>query len=203
MIINLLNPVVSGVLSEDVSDRDIIDRYLETQDGSYFSIIYDRYSRLVYAKCLSMLKNEVAAEDAVQEIFIKVMLKLSSYTGDAKFSTWMYAITYNYCIDVIRKTQRKKTIDVEDIGVLEASMIHEPDDARILEVDIKRLKYVLERIPRKDKAILMMKYLEEFSIKEIAEIMEKSESAVKMQIFRAKEKFLKKYEEAYSHNKNS
>ena len=203
MIINLLNPVVSGVLSEDVSDRDIIDRYLETQDGSYFSIIYDRYSRLVYAKCLSMLKNEVAAEDAVQEIFIKVMLKLSSYTGDAKFSTWMYAITYNYCIDVIRKTQRKKAIDVEDIGVLEASMIHEPDDARILEVDIKRLKYVLERIPRKDKAILMMKYLEEFSIKEIAEIMEKSESAVKMQIFRAKEKFLKKHEEAYSHNKNS
>ena len=203
MIINLLNPVVSGVLSEDVSDRDIIDRYLETQDGSYFSIIYDRYSRLVYAKCLSMLKNEVAAEDAVQEIFIKVMLKISSYTGDAKFSTWMYAITYNYCIDVIRKTQRKKTIDVEDIGVLEASMIPEPDVACILEVDIKRLKYVLERIPRKDKAILMMKYLEEFSIKEIAEIMEKSESAVKMQILRAKEKFLKKYEEAYSHNKNS
>lgn len=198
MIINLLNPVVSGVLKEDVSDRDIIDRYLETQDGSYFSIIYDRYSRLVYAKSLSMLKNEAAAEDAVQEIFIKVMLKLSSYTGDAKFSTWMYAITYNYCIDVIRKTQRKKAIDVEDIDVLEASMIPEPDDARILEVDIKRLKYILERIPRKDKAILMMKYLEEFSIKEIAEIMEKSESAVKMQILRAKEKFLNKYEEAYS-----
>lgn len=198
MIINLLNPVVSGVLKEDVSDRDIIDRYLETQDGSYFSIIYDRYSRLVYAKSLSMLKNEAAAEDAVQEIFIKVMLKLSSYTGDAKFSTWMYAITYNYCIDVIRKTQRKKAIDVEDIGVLEASMIPEADDARILEVDIKRLKYILERIPRKDKAILMMKYLEEFSIKEIAEIMEKSESAVKMQILRAKEKFLNKYEEAYS-----
>lgn len=198
MIINLLNPIVSGVLKEDVSDRDIIDRYLETQDGSYFSIIYDRYSRLVYAKSLSMLKNEAAAEDAVQEIFIKVMLKLSSYTGDAKFSTWMYAITYNYCIDVIRKTQRKKAIDVEDIGVLEASMIPEADDARILEVDIKRLKYILERIPRKDKAILMMKYLEEFSIKEIAEIMEKSESAVKMQILRAKEKFLNKYEEAYS-----
>ena len=198
MIINLLNPVVSGVLKEDVSDRDIIDRYLETQDGSYFSIIYDRYSRLVYAKSLSMLKNEAAAEDAVQEIFIKVMLKLSSYTGDAKFSTWMYAITYNYCIDIIRKTQRKKAIDVEDIDVLEASMIPEPDDARILEVDIKRLKYILERIPRKDKAILMMKYLEEFSIKEIAEIMEKSESAVKMQILRAKEKFLNKYEEAYS-----
>lgn len=203
MIINLLNPVVSGVLKEDVSDRDIIDRYLETQDGSYFSIIYDRYSRLVYAKSLSMLKNEAAAEDAVQEIFIKVMLKLSSYTGDAKFSTWMYAITYNYCIDVIRKTQRKKAIDVEDIGVLEASMIPEADDARILEVDIKRLKYILERIPRKDKAILMMKYLEEFSIKEIAEIMEKSESAVKMQILRAKEKFLNKYEEAFSHNKKS
>ena len=199
MIINLLNPIVSGVLKEDVSDRDIVDRYLETQDGSYFSIIYDRYSRLVYAKSLSMLKNEAAAEDAVQEIFIKVMLKLSSYTGEAKFSTWMYAITYNYCIDIIRKTQRKKAIDVEDIDVLEASMIPEPDDARILEVDIKRLKYILERIPRKDKAILMMKYLEEFSIKEIAEIMEKSESAVKMQILRAKEKFLNKYEEAFSH----
>lgn len=197
MIINLLDPILTGSIKDSMSDEQVIEKYLATQNGCYFSVLYERYSKKVYGKCLSMLKSQASAEDAVQEIFLKVMLNLSKFSGKSKFSTWLYSITYNFCIDKIRKNKRNLGVLVEDINEYGKDLEDEIDDSRLLEVNIKRLKSVLNLIPEGDKAILLMKYLEEFSIKEICDIVEKSESAVKMQIKRAKEKFMRQYDEIY------
>lgn len=197
LIINLLDPVLTGNLKETMSDHEVIELYLNTQNGSYFSVIYERYSKKVYGKCLSMLKSQPAAEDAVQEIFLKVMLNLSKFSGKSKFSTWLYSITYNFCIDKIRKQKRSVGVLVDDINEYGKEIVDDVDDSRILELNITRLKNILDLIPEGDKAILLMKYLEEFSIKEICDIVDKSESAVKMQIKRAKEKFVRQYDEVY------
>jgi len=197
LIINLLNPVISGATSKSISDEEAIEAYLETQNASYFNILYDRYSKKVFGKCYSLLKSEAKAEDAAQEIFVKVLLNLSKFTGRSKFSTWLYSITYNYCIDTIRKNKKNVGVLVDDIGRYGEEVEDDIDDSEIMETNVLRLKEVLNILPAGDKAILLMKYQDEFSIKEICSIIDKSESAVKMKIKRAKEKFIKTYKELY------
>ncbi|MDF1695497.1 MAG: RNA polymerase sigma factor [Saprospiraceae bacterium] len=198
MIINLLNPVISGAASKSISDEEAIEAYLETQNTNYFNILYDRYSRKVFGKCYSLLKSEARAEDAAQEIFVKVLLNLSKFSGKSKFSTWLYSITYNFCIDTIRKSKKNIGVLVDDIGRYGDVVEDEIEDSEIIETNVYRLKEVLNILPSGDKAILLMKYQDEFSIKEICKIIDKSESAVKMKIKRAKEKFLRKYKELYT-----
>lgn len=197
MIINLLNPVISGAASKSISDEEVIEAYLETQNSNYFNILYDRYSKKVFGKCYSLLKSEAKAEDAAQEIFVKVLLNLSKFSGKSKFSTWLYSITYNFCIDVIRKNKKNVGVLVDDMGIYGEKVVDEIEDSELLEKNVFRLKEVLNILPAGDKAILLMKYQDEFSIKEICSIIDKSESAVKMKIKRAKEKFIRTYKELY------
>ena len=177
---------------------EVIEAYLDTQNSNYFNILYDRYSEKVFGKCFSLLKSEAKAEDAAQEIFVKVLLNLSKFSGRSKFSTWLYSITYNYCIDAIRKNKKNVGVLVDDISIFGEKVEDDIEDAEIMETNVYRLKEVLNTMPSGDKAILLMKYQEEFSIKEICGIIDKSESAVKMKIKRAKEKFLRTYKELYA-----
>ena len=180
-----------------MSDEEALEQYLLTQNVNYFNLLYDRYTNKVYSKCISMLKESELAEDATQEIFVKVLLSISKFSGKSKFSTWLYSVTYNYCIDIIRKGKKEiivslednTKLDLEDDGIL---------DAEIMETNVFRLKQVLGLMNVEDKSILMMKYQDDLSIKEICDVMEKTESAVKMKILRAKERFLKIYQENYS-----
>ena len=198
LIIDLLNPVISGAASKSISDEEAIEAYLETQNSNYFNILYDRYSKKVFGKCYSLLKSEAKAEDAAQEIFVKVLLNLSKFTGKSKFSTWLYSITYNFCIDAIRKNKKNIGVLVDDMGIYgDKVVVDDIEDSELLEKNVFRLKEVLNILPAGDKAILLMKYQDEFSIREICGIIDKSESAVKMKIKRAKEKFIKTYKELY------
>jgi len=179
-----------------MSDEDVIKEYLATQNSAYFDILYKRYSGKIFGKCISLLKEEAKAADATQEVFMKILINLSKFSGKSKFSTWIYSITYNFCIDMIRREKKDPSLLVDDI---ETKYDKEDDveDIYLLEMKVKRLKIILEEIPVMDKSILLMKYQDDMSIKEISEITQKSESAVKMKIKRAKQKFRKTYKEIY------
>lgn len=197
MIINLLNPIIVSTSYKMMTDEEAVEHYLKTQNVNYFNLIYDRYTNKVYAKCISMLKDNEAAEDSTQEIFVKILLSLSRFTGKSKFSTWIYSITYNYCIDMIRREKKDIEVAVNDFSRID----HEDDnifDAEILETNISRLRVVLNHMNAEDKSILMMKYQDDLSIREICDMLNKTESAVKMKILRAKEKFIKIYKEHYN-----
>lgn len=170
-----------------LTDSEVLNRYIANQSGVYFDLLYGRYIDKVYSKCISLLKDEPLAEDAAQEIFLKIFLNLSKFNHKSKFSTWVYSITYNYCIDLIRKRKKKQNLisgssdDVADVP-------EEVNDKELLEMELGRLQKVLEEIPVQDKAVLLMKYREDMSIKEISVVLDKSESAIKMKIKRAKYK---------------
>lgn len=198
VIINLLNPVISGAVNSALSDEELIELYLQNQKVQYFNVLYDRYSRKVFGKCYSILKSEAKAEDASQEVFMKVLLNLSKFSGRSKFSSWLYSITYNFCIDTIRREKKQVGELVEDINQLGDGLEDTIEDSAIMETNVARLRVVLDKLHAGDKAILLMKYLEDFSIKEICDVLNKSESAVKMKIKRAKEKFVIIYKEVYS-----
>lgn len=171
-----------------MKDAEVIKVYLATQSPSCFKLLYSRYAGKIYSKCISLLKEDALAEDATQEIFTKIFLNLSKFAERSKFSTWVYSITYNYCIDYLRRQKKQKNLFTGDVD--RAPDIPDEDvvDEELLQMEVQQLKEVLQSIPVGDKAILLMKYQDDLSIKEIATILEITESAVKMRIKRAKAK---------------
>ena len=199
-MINLLHPLLTSDLPKSVSDEEVVKLYLDSQNVAYFNILYERYSGKVFGKCLSLLKSESEAEDATQDVMMKILLNLAKFSGKSRFSTWLYSITYNYCIDYLRRKKKDPSVYVDDF-IENLDREEEPEDAFLLEMNVSRLKIILEEIPTGDKTILLMKYQDEMSIREIGEILEKSESAIKMKIKRAKHKFRKTYEEKYNESR--
>ncbi len=179
-----------------IPDDELIDLFLATQSPEHFGELYGRYSDKVYSKCLSLLKNEAAAQDAAQDIFLKIFLNLAKFNKKSRFSTWVYSITYNYCIDYLRRKKKEKTILTDDENEKDP-VEEEVDDKEILEMEIERLAYILDKIPEDDKMVLLMKYREDLSIKDISQAFKKSESAIKMKLKRAKNKVRKLYNESF------
>ncbi len=180
------------------SDSELIARYLEEQNPEYFNTLYRRYAGKVFAKCISMLGEEAQARDAVQDIFIKVYLNLSRFNEQSSFSTWLYSITYNFCIDLIRKKKKIPVLFAEDVGRIGDNIDVEIPDSVLLEMKHDRLEKVLSRMQEGDRIILLMKYMDDMSIKEMADFFQKTESAIKMQILRAKQKAQVIYDELYA-----
>ncbi len=179
------------------SDTELIARFLAEQNPHYFAQIYRRYAGKVYAKCLSMLQNEAWARDAVQDIFIKVFLSLSRFSEKSAFSTWLYSITYNYCIDLLRRRKKLPVLLAEDVGRLGDAPVPEVPDSVLLEMKQERLEAVLRHLSEGDRVILLMKYLDDMPIKDMAQLFGKTESAIKMQILRAKHRAQLVYEQLY------
>jgi len=179
-LINLLCPLLATDITKKVSDEELVKLYLETQNVAYFNLIYKRYSGKIFGKCLSLLKTESEAE----------------VSGKSRFSTWIYSITYNYCIDFLRRKKKDPSVYVDDY-LDNMDVEDNVEDAFLLEMNVGRLKVILEEIPTGDKTILLMKYQDEMSIREIGHILDKSESAIKMKIKRAKQKFKKTFKEKY------
>lgn len=184
--------------AKEYTDSELIALYLRDQNTVYFTQLYRRYAGKVFAKCISMLGDEGQARDATQDIFIKVLLNLSKFTEQSSFSTWIYSITYNYCIDLIRKKKKVPLIFTEDVSRVSSETEAEIPDSVLLEMKQERLVQVLDKLPPGDKAILMMKYIDDLQIKDIGDILGKSESAIKMQIMRAKQKAQMIYDELFS-----
>lgn len=191
---------IKGVLKvAKISDEELVSQYIQTRKESYFETIYDRYEKRIYAKCISMLKNEAKAQDATQDIFIKVLLNISKFVGKSRFSTWIYSITYNYCIDVIRKNNKDALVFPDQFHEnIEAT--DDVDEKILLEIKINRLEAILEELPHTDKAVLIMKYQDEMSIKQIGQLFNKSDSAIKMQLKRSKIRFIKIFREKYKND---
>jgi RNA polymerase sigma factor (sigma-70 family) len=177
----------SQVKAITYTDSELIQRYLTERDQTCFTALYRRYSSKVFAKCCTMLGEENTARDAVQDIFIKVSLNLSKFSDKSSFSTWLYSVTYNFCIDVIRKQKKIKILFDEDIErhkILDDG--DELPDSVLLDLKFVELEGILAAMPPGDRAILLMKYQDGMQIKDIAEHFDKTESAIKMQISRAK-----------------
>ena len=170
-----------------IPDAELVRLYIDTQSQEYFSMIYNRYANKVYAKCLSMLKNEEWAIDASQDIFMKIFMNLVRFEEKSQFSTWVYSITFNYCIDSLRKHKKENEIFAHE-KELKDQPYEDDNEAEVFEMEAQKLEKVMDMIPGEDKALLIIKYEQSMSIREISEILDKTASAVKMKIKRAKEK---------------
>jgi RNA polymerase sigma-70 factor (ECF subfamily) len=177
------------VHTTDISDEELVKQYVASQKNIFFEEIYERYSQKVYRKCYSFVLDKSKAEDLTHDIFIKVVTKIGTFKENARFSTWLYSITYNYCLDSLRKVKRAKEQALED----NMEFVEEQVDVEMLSMQSNGLQKSLSQISPEERSILLMKYQDDFSIKEISESMNLSESAIKMRLLRTKEKVKKLY----------
>ena len=169
-----------------LSDQELM-RIVQAGDFSPASEIFDRYSSRIYNFAYRFLKNSEAAEDAMQEVFVKMLKYANQFHGDAKLSTWLFSITANWCRDYLRKADNKAK-EAEDVLVtLPAPSEHSPERKLEQRENERRIQKALSALtPEQREAILLSRY-QGLSYAEIAQISGCSEGAVKTRVFRAME----------------
>jgi RNA polymerase sigma-70 factor (ECF subfamily) len=169
-----------------LSDQELM-RIVQAGDFSPASEIYDRYSGRIYNFALRFLRNSEAAEDACQEVFVKMMRHANQFQGDAKLSTWLFSITANWCRDYLRKADNKSKESEDVLITLPAPAEQSPDRTLEQRENEELIKRALQSLtPEQREAILLSRY-QGLSYAEIAQISGCSEGAVKTRVFRAME----------------
>lgn len=179
-----------------LTDEELVRELQARMDAERFAVLYDRYSTRVFQKCVGMTRDRDLAKDLTHDIFLKAFLNLSRFDHRSKFGTWLYSITYNYCLDHLRKAKRMREDDIDE-RTQEGTPDDDRNEALLLALRAERLDRVLMEIDPTDRAVLLMKYEDELSVKEMMEALAVSESAVKMRLLRARERALARYAELY------
>ena len=180
-----------------LSDEELVFKIVATNNTHLFAVLYDRFSSVVYNKCYGFSKNKEEAEDLTHDVFIRLFVKIKTFKGNSKFSTWLYSFTYNFCVNYVQRNdfKKKEKITVVTDNIKEGDDSQEIDDAALFELKSEKLAKALTLIDPTEKMILLMKYQDDMTIKEIKESLNIGESAVKMRIKRAKQKLVRTYEE--------
>ena len=178
-----------------LTDEELVFKIVETNNSHLFANLYDRFSKIVYNKCYGFAKNKEEAEDLTHDVFIRLFTKLKTFKGNSKFSTWLYSFTYNFCVNYVQRNAHKKKEKVTVVTdvIKDDDVSVEIEDSELFALKSKKLAKALELMDAKDKMILLMKYQDDMSIKEIKEALDIGESAVKMRIKRAKQKVISIY----------
>lgn len=178
-----------------LNDEDLIRLYLHTQQNNYFEVLYERYVSKVYKRCLSLTKDASRAEDYTHDIFIRVYGNLGKFKEQSAFSTWLYSISYNYCMDQIRSANRNATVSLDDE---QEHTFVESADQEILEAQLQQLASVMHTITPEETRMLQLKYEDGLDIRAIAQHFSLKDSAVKMRLKRTRDKIRRLYGEQYS-----
>jgi len=183
-----------------LTDEELLKHITTSGDNRMIAELYRRYSAKIYRRSVSLVKEQSTAEDLTHDIFMKILHSLSSFRGNSKVSTWIYAISYNFCIDHLRKTKKARFNQNDYEAYASDELVDYVDDLEdIKHIRVERLKEMLGLIHVEDKMILLMKYQDGMSIRNIQQILSISESAAKMRIKRAKEKVKKAYLAKYKY----
>lgn len=181
---------------KELNDEELVSALQKHMDTERFGVLYDRYTTKVYQKCLGMTRDKDLAKDLTHDIFLKAFVNLSKFDHRSKFGTWLYSITYNYCLDTLRRGQRTRSEEIDE-RVEDGTIDDQAYEAKLLGLRADRLDQVIAKLDPADRALLLMKYQEDLSVKDIMEVMALQESAVKMRILRARERALRLYGQLY------
>ena len=182
------NNIYIVIVTMTTNDKVLIDKILDG-DSSAFAVLVDRYKDLVYTLAMRMIKNKEEAEEVAQDTFIKVYKSLSKFKGDSKFSTWIYKVAYNTCLDRIKKIKRQyNTVAIDEYTEHQVKTIDNALDKIEAQEKQQAIKNCLELLPSEDSFLLTLYYFEELSLDEISKIIGLKPNNVKIKLFRSRKK---------------
>ena len=173
------NEIIRSVLRGNVND---------------FEKLVAAYEKNVYNIALRMVGDPEDAADMTQETFIKAYRALSSFRGDSKFSSWLYRIASNVCLDFLRSRSRHpqvslSTVDEDDRATLELpDMRQNPEEQLMKKLGLEAVRRGLEQLPEQQRQILVLRELGGLSYAELAQTLGLEEGTVKSRIFRARKR---------------
>jgi RNA polymerase sigma-70 factor, ECF subfamily len=163
-------------------------------DQNAFAEIVELFQDKLYRICYRMLGNQHEAEDIAQEAFVRAFINIHTFDTNRKFSTWLYRIGTNLCIDRIRKKKPDYYLDAEVAGTEGLNMYsqipskEELPEQEVLKMEMQdRVQYEISRLPDKYRAVIVLKYMEDLPLQEISEILEMPLGTVKTRIHRGRE----------------
>ncbi|MBV8252478.1 MAG: sigma-70 family RNA polymerase sigma factor [Chitinophaga sp.] len=171
-----------NTLNQTLLAENVVDR-CKKGDVRAFRELYDSYSAAMYNICLRMTNHVSDAEDILQEAFIQVYRSIGKLERGASLSAWIKRIVVNHCLNYLRK----KKVYFEEVDDVEVSEDNGVDEAQF-SYTVAAIKSAIHTLPTGYRTVLNLYLFENYSHKEIAEMLGISESTAKTQYMRAKEK---------------
>ncbi|HXX31160.1 MAG TPA: sigma-70 family RNA polymerase sigma factor [Myxococcaceae bacterium] len=175
-------------------------RRARSGDQRAFRLLVERYQKKVYTVALGMVKDPEDALDVAQEAFVKVHRYLGHFKGDSSFYTWLYRITTNVCIDVLRRrgASRADAVEYDDsveldlaeanLGALGSQLDTDPARSVLRRELADKLEEALAQLPDKHRAILLLRELEGMSYEDLARTLDIPKGTVMSRLFHARAK---------------
>ena len=177
------------------ADDKTLVRDAQRGDMAAFEELVARHRDKIYARALSMMRNEDAAIDLSQEAWVKAWQRLAQFQGDASFATWLTRITINLCLDQLRKQKRQRAESIEEMdeesGGVERQMpvITTNPTERLERGELRqRIDEALGKLSDEHRTVLVLHEFEEMEYKEIAKTMGCSIGTVMSRLFYARRK---------------
>jgi RNA polymerase sigma-70 factor (ECF subfamily) len=187
-----INPELSD---KALADYKLVRAAIDNGDQKAYAQLMDRYRDSIYFMLLKMVNDKDDADDLTIEAFGKAFNKLHQYTPNYAFSTWLFKIASNNCIDFIRKKKKymmsiDKPIEGHDGSEMTMdvpSNTLDPEEAYIKQQKKKLMKGVVEKLKPRYRTLVELRYFKEYSYEEIAQELDLPLGTVKAQLFRARE----------------
>lgn len=171
-------------------DAQLVKDALENGSQKAYSDLMSYYRDPLYYTLLKMMKNPYDAEDLTIEAFGKAFKNLEKYTTDYAFSTWLFKIAINNCIDYMRRKNTSPQCVDEDFGVFEntseSDSVQSQEESYMIKERARVMHWAVEQLRPKYRTLIELRYFQELSYEEISKELNISMNNVKIQLFRAK-----------------
>tara|TARA_B100000242_G_scaffold114309_1_gene79747 strand:- start:314 stop:904 length:591 start_codon:yes stop_codon:yes gene_type:complete len=183
-------------ISKKERDIQTIRKALKTNNQNYYNELMSQYHNSIYFYVNDIIKNQAISNDLTIEIMGKAFINLKSYNFKFAFSTWIFTIAKNHCIDYLRKNNLK-TVSIDELTNNDEyyfeipSKDYNPEDLMIRKQRIQLLRRLVNQLSLNYISVVKLRYFKEMSYSEISEELNLSESTIKIRLYRARKELLK------------
>ncbi|MCB0635718.1 MAG: sigma-70 family RNA polymerase sigma factor [Lewinella sp.] len=171
-----------------ITDEHLIQRTLAGSQAAFGQLIA-RYQDFVFSLCMRVLGSREEAEETAQDAFLKVYHNLSTFKQESRFSTWLYTLTYRTALDRARLRKRPvQALETDEYVLQVEDKSTAAPDANLHQADLQdQLEHAINQLKPDAASVVSLYYLQEQSVKEIAEVTGLTETNVKTKLFRSRE----------------
>lgn len=158
-------------------------------DVDALGVLYQQFGDRVYRLCLNVLGIPSDAEDATQEVFLRIFQKAGTFAGRSQVSTWIHRLTVNFCLNQLKSRKRRTMPSLEALPQLEPKTKVDGSIPMEQKETVAQVRSVLARMPEEARTIFLLREVEDLSYKEIAEVLDLPQGTVMSRLARARDKF--------------
>ncbi|MGI8687666.1 MAG: sigma-70 family RNA polymerase sigma factor [Thermomicrobiales bacterium] len=169
---------------QDADELALIERAIAGDERAFAELV-TRYQTAVYNLAYRMLGDVGEAEDAAQEVFLRIYRRLATYDADHRFSTWVLSIASHYCIDLLRR-KRPWLVPLENISNWMRARSRGPEAAALVQEQQDTVRTLLAKLPEHYRLVLLLRYWHDLGYEEIAQVVDLPVSTIKARLHRAR-----------------